>query len=312
MTKPAGKSGKGRNQRKKPNKGNATMTNYFPTEKKPAQTANNSGKTTGINNNDASPVASNGSSRSNTSSGSNNSYLGAVTNTNSTAPKNLEEKFTGTLEKTTDDDENWTTVSNKSPPRTKDKRNRETTPARQAKTDTTAMKAARKVGSPMTDKDSSPKRPNNPNVATVTEEKPENPKPNSFPTVGKKAEDAPKETPNPVASPPKLGRNPQQSAAEAALEPETTPLLTVMRATERRYPKPLLPTPAATQANRIRHQHPRKTRPTMAKANPTTTVKERPTKRTETKTKIKTTRKEWNSRSNHKQSIRKPPLQGAT
>jgi len=93
MMKPAGKRGNGGNQRKKPNKGKATMTNYFPKEKKPAQTANNSGKTTGITHNDASSVASNGSSRSNTSSGSNNSYVGAVKNTNSTAPTNLEEKF---------------------------------------------------------------------------------------------------------------------------------------------------------------------------------------------------------------------------
>jgi len=157
MMKPAGKRGNGCNQRKKPNKGKATMMNYFPKEKKPAQTANNSGKTTGINHNDASSVASSGSSRSNTSSGSNNSYVGAVKNTNSTAPTNLEEKFTGTLEETTEDGENWTTVSNKSPPRNttasnkspprnKDKRNRETTPARQAKMDTTTTKAAKKVG----------------------------------------------------------------------------------------------------------------------------------------------------------------------
>jgi len=43
-------------------------------------------------------------------------------------------------------------------------------------------------------------------------------------TKGRKPEDAPKETPNPagVASPPKLGRNPQQPDAEAALEPKTT------------------------------------------------------------------------------------------
>jgi len=221
MTKPTGKSGKGRTQRKKPNNGNATMKKYFPTtEKKPAQTANNSGNTT----NDTSSVASNGSNhsnRSNTSSGSNSSYLGAIKNTNSMVPTNLEEKSAGTLEKTTADDENWTTVSNKSPPRNTDKRNRKSTPARQAKTDTTTTKATKKAGSPMTDKDSSPKCPNNPNV--VTEEKPENPKPKSFPTVGKKPEDAPKENPNPVASPPKLGRNPQQPDTEATLEPKTNP-----------------------------------------------------------------------------------------
>jgi len=196
MTKPTGKSGKGRPQRKK-NNGNATMKKYFPTtEKKPAQTANNQGKTT----NDASSIASNGSNHSNhsnTSSGSNNSYLGAVKNTNSTAPTNLEEKFAGTLEMTEDNGGNWTTVSNKSPPRNTDKRSRETTPARKAKTDTTTTKAARQTGSPMTDKDSSPKRPNNPNV--VMEEKPENPNPKSFPTVEKKPEDASKENPNPVA-----------------------------------------------------------------------------------------------------------------
>jgi len=217
MTKPAGKSDKGRNQRKKPNKGNAIMTKYFPTEKKPAQTSNNSGKTT----NDASSVASNGSNRSNTSSGSNNSYLGAVKNTNSTAPTNLEEKLAKTIRTATKDDENWTTVSNKSPPRNTDKQNRESTPARHAKTDTITTKAARKARSPMSDRDS-PKRSNNPNV--VTEEKPENPKPKSLPTKGKKPEDAPKETPNPagVASPPKLGRNTQQPDAEAALKPETT------------------------------------------------------------------------------------------
>ena len=142
MTKPTGKSGKGRTQRKK-NNGNATTKKHFPTtEKKPAQTANNSGKTT----NDASSVASNGSNhsnRSNTLSGSNNSYSGAVKNTNSTPTTNLEEKFAGTLEKTTEDDGNWTTVSNKSPPRNTDKRNREATPVRQAKTDTTTTKAAR-------------------------------------------------------------------------------------------------------------------------------------------------------------------------
>jgi len=218
MTKPTGKSGKGRTQRKK-NNGNATTKKYFPTtEKKPAQTANNSGKTT----NDASSVTSNGfnhSNRSNASSGSNNSYSGAVKNTNSMAPMNLEENFAGTLEK--EDDGNWTTVSNKSPPRNTDKRNREATPARKAKTDTTTTKTARKVGSPMMDEDSSPKRPNNPNV--VTEEKPENPKPKSFPMAGKKPEDASKKNLNPVASPPKLGRNPQQPDAEAALEPKTNP-----------------------------------------------------------------------------------------
>jgi len=250
MTKPTGKSGKGRNQRKKPNNGNATVTKYFPTEKKPAQTSNNSRKTT----NDASSVASNGSNCSNTSSGSNNSYSGAVKNTNSTTPMNLEEKFVKTLGTTTEDNENWTTVSNKSPPRNTDKQNRESTPARHAKTDTTTTKAARKARSPMSNRDS-PKRSNNPNV--VTEEKPEKPKPKSLPTKGKKPEDAPKETPNPVgvASPPKLGRNPQQPDAKAALEPETTPLLTPVVATkERRYPKPLQPclTPiAATQVNRI-------------------------------------------------------------
>jgi len=181
MMKPTGKSGKGRNQRKKPNNGNATVTKYFPTEKKPAQTSNNSGKTT----NDASSVASNGSNRSNcsnTSSGSNNSYSGAVKITNSMAPTNLEEKFAETLETTTKDDVNWTTVSNKSPPRNTDKQNRESTPARHAKTDTTTTKATRKARSPMSDRDS-PKRSNNPNM--VTEEKPENPKPKSLPTKGK-------------------------------------------------------------------------------------------------------------------------------
>jgi len=73
------------------------MTEYFPPEKKPAQVSNNSEKTKGINHNDASSVASNGSSRSNTSSGSNNTYSGAVKNTNSTAPTNLEGKFAETL-----------------------------------------------------------------------------------------------------------------------------------------------------------------------------------------------------------------------
>jgi len=67
MAKQAGKSGKGRNQRNKPNKGKATMKEYFQPEKKPAQVLNNSEKTTGTNHNDASSVASNQSSRSNTS-----------------------------------------------------------------------------------------------------------------------------------------------------------------------------------------------------------------------------------------------------
>jgi len=88
MVKQAGKSGKGRNQRKKQNKKKATMTEYFPPEKKPAQTLNNSEKTKGMNHNDVSLVASNGSSRSNTSSGSNNAYSGAVKNTNLKAPTN--------------------------------------------------------------------------------------------------------------------------------------------------------------------------------------------------------------------------------
>ena len=221
MTKPTGKSGKGRNQRKKPNKGNATMTNYFPTEKKPAQGANNSGKTTGTNHDDDASVASvasnesNNSKGSNTSSGSNNSYAGAVKNTNSTAPTNLDEKLAGT---SATDDENWTTVSNKSPPRNSDKtkRNRVATPARKEKTDTTTTKAAKKLGSPMKDKDNTPQRPNKLNV--VTEEKPKNPNQKSYPTTGKKPEVVTKD-PNPVASPPELGRNPQP-AVEAALKPE--------------------------------------------------------------------------------------------
>jgi len=254
--------------------------------------------------------------------------LGAVKNTNSTTPTNLEEKFAGMLEQTTEDDENWTTVSNKSPPRNTDKRNRESTPVRQAKTDT--AKAAKKGGSPMTDKDSSPKRPNNPNV--VTEEKPENPKQKSFPTAGKKPENAPKENPNPVASPPKLGRNPQQPDIEAALEPETNTPVTGNGNNGKAVPEatPTLPNttsgstgePEKTSAPTAAQPH-----PTTAKANPTTaktktkqpptkaptaTAKERQTKRTKTKIKINTTRNKWNSRSNHTQSIRKPLLAAAT
>jgi len=96
---------------------------------------------------------------------------------------------------TTDEDGNWTKVSNKSPPRNTDKRNRESTPARQDKTDTTTTKAARKIGSPMRDRDSA-KRASSPKV--VTEEKLEHPKPKLPPATGKKPEGTPKESPNPV------------------------------------------------------------------------------------------------------------------
>jgi len=235
---------------------------------------------------------------------------------------NLEEKFAGRLEKTTEDGGgNWTTVSNKSPPTNTHKRSREATPARKAKTDMTTTKAARKVGSPMTDKDSSPKPPNNPNV--VTEEKPENPKPKSFLTAEKKPEDASKENPNPVASPPKIGRNPRQPNAEEALEHETNPPTntgngnngkTVPEAT------PTAPTASGNTGKPDKESTPTENslipnngqgKPSSGKdkdktntnQTPTTTAKERPTKRTETKTKIKTTRNEWNSRSNHSQSI---------
>jgi len=190
MAKQAGKSTKGRNQRNKPNKGKATMKVCFQPEKKPPQISNNSANAkVATLDNDASSVASNHSSRSNNSEGSNNSYARAVKNTNtstdSTPPMNLEGKFAETLERTEgittmqNSDGNWTVVPpNKSPPRNTDKRNRESTPARQKKTDTTTTKAARKVGSPM-ERDN-PNHTIHPNVAT--EKKPEKPKP-TLPTA---------------------------------------------------------------------------------------------------------------------------------
>jgi len=76
------------------------MKEHFQPEKKLPQASNNSTKTTGTNHdhdNDASSVASNQSSRSNNSAGSNNTHSGAVKNTNSTSPTNMERKFAETL-----------------------------------------------------------------------------------------------------------------------------------------------------------------------------------------------------------------------
>jgi len=185
------------------------MKDHFKPTQTAAKTANklaNTNAFAGLADDDADDAASITSIKSNAS---NNSYAGAVRNTNTpdtnpvTNPVNLEGTVGMTLNK--DPEGTWTPVpTNKSPPRANEKRNRVSTPTKKKQSDTTTKKAARKqVQNPMSTTPDRSEHHKKQNPSVVTGEKPGKP------------------LPTPPESPPKLDRNPR--LPEAAITPQSLP-----------------------------------------------------------------------------------------